>query len=165
MKFFYFFVAVFVTITLKAQNTPERIEPEDLFEKIKSSGKPAVVQFWVPNCKAKEEIVQAYKKLVEKYSSEIDFYFVGITNLPDLIIELDNKLKFNYPFYYIGGDKNKDLIERKMEFSDRLLKLLNKGAGGDFITLYIKDLRNINYDESIDVDIEKILNNNKKFVN
>jgi len=158
MKFFYFFIAVFVTITLEAQNTPKRIEPEDIFERIKLSDKPAIVQFWVPNCKAKEEIIQAYKKLVEKYSTEIDFYFVGITNLPNLIIELDNKFKFDYPLYYIGGDKNKDLMERKVEFSNQLLKLLNNGEGGDFITLYIKDLKNINYDESIDVDIEKILN-------
>lgn len=158
MKFFYFFIAVFFTITLKAQNTPERIEPEELFEKIKSSDRPSVVQFWVPNCKAKEEIVQAYKELVEKHSEKIDFYFVGITNLPDLIIELDTKLKFDYPLYYIGGNKDKDLMERREEFANRLLELLNNGIGGDFITLYIKDLKNINYDESIDVDMKKILN-------
>ena len=112
----------------------------------------------MPNCKAKEEIVQAYKELVEKHSEKIDFYFVGITNLPDLIIELDTKLKFDYPLYYIGGNKDKDLMERREEFANRLLELLNNGIGGDFITLYIKDLKNINYDESIDVDMKKILN-------
>lgn len=158
MKFFYLFIAILFTINFKAQNTPVRVEPEELFEKIKSSDRPSVIQFWVPNCKEREEIVHAYKELVEKHSEKIDFYFIGITNLPNLIIEIDTKLKFDYPLYYIGGNKDKDLMKRREEFANRLLELLNNGVGEDFITLYIKDLQNINYDESVDIDIEKILN-------
>lgn len=157
MKFIYILIALISTITLRAQDNPERIEAKELFTRIQKGGKPAVVQFWVPNCKSKEEIVQSYKELVEKHSDKIDFYFVGITNLPSLIIELDKKLNFEYPFYYLGGNKEKDLMERKTEFASTLIELFNQGTKKDFITLYIKNSDNIYYDESIEVDMSKIL--------
>lgn len=48
-------------------------------------------------------------------------------------------------------------MERKTEFASTLIELFNQGTKKDFITLYIKNSDNIYYDESIEVDMSKIL--------
>lgn len=157
MKLIFFLVLMSLRSLNHTPIAPERITAQDLYSKIAQSSKPALIQFWVPNCGNKNNIVRDYKELTDLHGDAVDFYFVGITNLVHLITDVSTHVDYNYPLYYLGYDASIDLMERKERFAFELLKLMGVETFDDFNTLYIKELEVIHCSNGIGIDVGIVL--------
>lgn len=131
------FLWIFVFSFLVNAQKIEALTPLSLYEKIKNSPKPAVVQFWIPNCENRVEIVKNYQNLIKTHGENIDFYFIGITNKEELIADLMAETQFSATLYM--ADKSispNDIYQRLPIFSHEFSRLV-KGKKKDFITAYL----------------------------
>jgi len=148
---------------INAQSIPEAITANNLYSKIEKRDKPSFLVFWNPNCETGEETLLKYQGVINKYSPKIDIYVIGLTNIPDLMVEMSSKIGLDYPLYYLGGDKSVSIFDRKEKFSAELFKLTNKKSD-DFIMAYIKDLDSVDYiNDSIEIDYGKLANLAKSY--
>lgn len=149
-------VFIFFTMGINAQSVPEAITANDLYSKIDKRDKPSFLVFWNPNCETGEETLLEYQGVINKYSHKIDIYVIGLTNMPDLMVEMSNKIGLDYPLYYLGGNKSVSIFDRKEKFSSELFKLTNKKSE-DFIMAYIKDLDKVDYIvDTVEIDYNKL---------
>lgn len=144
------------TISSFAQAEIKTLTAKQVYDLIQQSEKPAVVEFWVPNCANNIEILKNYKKVVEKYDNEIDFYLMGITAKPELVQELIDKTGFNYPLYIINVDEPINLMEKRTVFEQQFLALFKK-KHRQFIRMYVtKDHKVLKINKTLDID-DKVL--------
>ncbi len=119
-----------------AQQKVYAVTPEHLASEIQSSGKPSIIQFWVPNCENNIQIVEGYKNLIAKYGSELNFYFIGITNKEELVQELMTKTNYPFDFYIIDKSISpENLYLRKEAFNKTFTEKISAGKK-DFVTGY-----------------------------
>ncbi len=157
MKKLILFIALcFFTASSFAQAEIKTLTAKQVYDLIQQSNKPSIVEFWVPNCSNNVEIVKEYKKVVEKYGNEIDFYLMGITAKPELVQELIDKTGFNYPLYIINVAQQINLMEKRTVFEQQFLSLFKK-KHRQFIRVYItKDHKVLKINKALDID-EKTL--------
>jgi len=157
MKKLILFIALcFYTISSSAQAEIKTLTAKQVYDLIQQSEKPALVEFWIPNCSNNVEIVKEYKKVIEKYGSEIDFYLMGITAKPELVQELIDKTGFNYPLYIINVDQQINLMEKRTVFEQQFLSFFKK-IHREFIRIYItKDHKVLKINKALDIN-EKTL--------
>ena len=156
MKFLITTLFLFLNIIIYAQKEIYSLTPEKLALEIQSSKKPSIVQFWVPNCENNIEIVKRYKILMEKYGTDINFYFVGITNKEELVQDLMIKTNYKHNFYIIDKSISpEDLYLRKETFNKIFTKLIS-GNKKDFITGFFAIGNNFNLTNNIKIKESKI---------
>ena len=157
MKNLFLITFTFFTMLVNAQRLPEAIIADDLYSKIEKNNKPAFLIFWNPICETGEESLLEFQGIINKYSPKIDIYVIGLTSMPDLMIEMSSKIGLYYPLYYLGGDKSISIFERKERFVDELSKLTSKKNIDDFLMMYIKDLDNVDYiSDNAEIDYKKL---------
>lgn len=157
MKIFVFYLLALLSLQAYAQDNIIYITPQQLAENIKNNtSKATVIQYWVPNCANATEIITHFNELESKYSQDIEFYFVGITNKKELVTALLEKTGFSHKIYIADPSVNDDLQNRKETFSKKLCQLLTLKKK-DFITMYInKKDKVIYYNDAIDIEEEKL---------
>lgn len=156
-KLILFIVLCFYTISSSAQAGIKTLDAKQVYDLIQQSDKPAIVEFWGPNCSNNVEIVKKYKNVVEKYGNEIDIYLIGITAKPELVQELIDKTSFSYPLYIINVNQQIGLMEKRTVFEQQFLALFKK-RHRQFIRMYItKDHKVFKINKSLGID-DKILN-------
>lgn len=157
MKIFVFYLLALLSLQAYAQDNIIYITPQQLAENIKkNTSKATVIQYWVPNCANAAEIITHFNELESKYSQDVEFYFIGITNKKELVTALLEKTGFSYKIYIADPLVNDDLQNRKETFSKKLCQLLTLKKK-DFITMYInKKDTVIYYNDAIDIEEEKL---------
>ncbi len=136
MRFFtILFLALFIGHSMSVQSTITTVSPAALFEKMQQANRPAVVQFWVPNRSRATEILREYDSLQKAWNGKIDFYFVGITNKPELIQNAVAASGFSGTLYMADTVASGPIASRMKSFSSAFSMLAGKGAS-DWITVY-----------------------------
>lgn len=158
MKFPNIFIIALILLSYNIIYSQEiiYITPQQLVKNMKNSNKATVIQFWVPNCDAAQEIITEYKKLEEQYYSKIDFYFLGLTNKKELVENLVKTNNYKGRIYIIDPSVNEDIIVRKEVFAQELCSLLDLKSK-DFITMYLnRNDKKIYYGNNLDIKESKI---------
>ena len=146
MKIFYsiLFLFFFGCSFSQKNNQIISLKPESLLHKILGNNKPAIIQFWNPNCENVKNILKEYKLLEKKYSNTIDFYFIGITNRQSLVVNDLKVTNYNYKIYIIDVNFEKEILKRKERFTKEISKIL-KIKSNDFITLVLNKNHKVIY--------------------
>lgn len=154
MKHYLILFILLCTASIQAQGSIEYITPEQLVTNIKNNtSKATVIQFWVPNCANAKEIVTHYNELEKQYSTEVHFYFIGITNKETLVSTLIENTGFKHKIYIASPSVNEDITMRRETFSAKVCDLL-KLDNNDFITMYLDKKGKVTYYGDA-IDIEK----------
>lgn len=120
-----------------AQSKITFIAPYELKENIEKSGKPSIIQFWVPNCANAQETITGYKKMEEQYGQHIDFYFIGLTNKEILVADLVNEVRYPYQIYIADTTTEVDINLRKNVFCKLFNEYFSQQKQKDFITVFL----------------------------
>jgi thiol-disulfide isomerase/thioredoxin len=136
MKYLTLMACLFVFSASAFAQKIVHLTPQQLIDSSKASGRPAIIQFWIPNCAASKEIVIKYKQLQEEYGTEADFYFIGITNKDSLVSNLVSATGYNHKIYVADAAVAEDLMDRRSVFCNEVCRLLGTKEK-DFITLYL----------------------------
>ena len=130
-----FFTALLIGQAASAQTDIYTVSPAELFEKMQQAKRPAVVQFWIPNCSVAVETLKEYDHLQHTWEGKIDFYFVGITNKPELIQNAMAASGFSRTVYMADTLASGPIAARMKNFSSAFSVLAGKGSH-DWITVY-----------------------------
>lgn len=134
-KIFSLLLLLLSAISGNSQENISFITPQQLYDQVRQRARPAIVQFWIPNCAAAPATVQTYDSLQKTAGESVDFYFIGVTNKKALVQNLIRQSGFADTLYIADTIVAPDINQRMKTFSRAFIRLAGRERKR-FLTAY-----------------------------
>jgi len=87
---------------------------------VRNSDKPTIIQYWIPNCQNRAEIIAKLDQFNNNFSDKFQFIYIALTYSDSLLIHSHKEANANFNLYKLDTSEFPNLMDGVKNFNKKI---------------------------------------------